>query len=86
MDQSPLLQQSRPETFQPKIVHLYEKLFKEEEDEEFEESEGYWEEFFLLKPDPIDLRNLLSSLTSDDLLHLQVRFAIDSEKKSSRGT
>jgi hypothetical protein len=28
MEASPLTQQSRPETFQPKIVQLYETLFK----------------------------------------------------------
>jgi hypothetical protein len=28
MEASPLTQQSRPETFQPKVVHLYEELFK----------------------------------------------------------
>ncbi len=28
MDQSPLAQQARPETFKPKIVGLYEALFK----------------------------------------------------------
>lgn len=28
MEASPLTQQNRPETFQPKIVQLYETLFK----------------------------------------------------------
>lgn len=28
MEASPLTQQTRPETFQPKIVQLYESLFK----------------------------------------------------------
>lgn len=28
MEASPLTQQSRPETFQPKIVQLYETLFR----------------------------------------------------------
>lgn len=28
MEPSPLTQDSRPQTFQPKIIHLYETLFK----------------------------------------------------------
>ncbi|KAF2405010.1 DUF1741-domain-containing protein [Trichodelitschia bisporula] len=69
MEASPLSQQSRPETFQPKVVHLYESLFKE--DEEVEKSEGFWQEFFLLKPDPASLKRILTELSPDDLLHLR---------------
>jgi hypothetical protein len=70
MDASPLTQQSRPESFQPKIVHLYESLFKEEE--EIAKPEGFWGEFFLHKPDPASLRDILRTLSPDDLLHFQV--------------
>ncbi|KAF2666877.1 DUF1741-domain-containing protein [Microthyrium microscopicum] len=68
MEPSPLTQQSRPDTFQPKIVRLYESLFKEEE---ISKSDGFWQEFFLLKPDPKNLRSILSGLSADDLLHFQ---------------
>jgi hypothetical protein len=70
MEASPLTLQIRPDTFQPKIAQLYESLFKEEE--EIPKSEGFWEEFFLLKPDPSSLRKILGALTADDLLHFQV--------------
>jgi hypothetical protein len=70
MEASPLTLQTRPDTFQPKIAQLYESLFKEEE--EIPKSEGFWEEFFLLKPDPSSLRKILGALTADDLLHFQV--------------
>jgi hypothetical protein len=72
MEASPLTLQTRPDTFQPKIAQLYESLFKEEE--EIPKSEGFWEEFFLLKPDPTSLRDILGALTADDLLHFQVLF------------
>lgn len=70
MEPSPLTLQSRPDYFQPKVVRLYESLFKEEK--EIPKSEGFWEEFFLLKPDPKSLRRILDSLSPDDLLHFQV--------------
>ena len=73
MDASPLTQQSRPESFQPKIVHLYESLFKEAE--EVAKPEGFWDEFFLHKPDPASLRAILLALSPDDLLHFQVSLA-----------
>ena len=89
MEASPLSQQARPESFQPKIVSLYETLFKVslsiskvpwsarlltheiQEEEEIEKSEGFWQEFFLHKPDAKALEKLLASLSADDLLHLQ---------------
>jgi hypothetical protein len=87
MEASPLSQQARPESFQPKVVSLYETLFKVEstpqlhtfissltcaqEEEEIEKSEGFWQEFFLHKPDAKALEKLLASLSADDLLHLQ---------------
>ncbi|KAK8165689.1 hypothetical protein BKA80DRAFT_271969 [Phyllosticta citrichinensis] len=71
MEPSPLTQQSRPETFTPKIVQLYELLFTEQDDEP-EFSEGFWQEFFLLKPDPPRLRRVLGDLSADAMLHFQV--------------
>ncbi|KAF2107274.1 hypothetical protein BDV96DRAFT_506423 [Lophiotrema nucula] len=70
MEPSPLTQVSRPDIFQPKIVGLYESLFRED-DEDLELSEGFWEEFFLLRPDPQGLKRLLSTLGPDDMLHSQ---------------
>ncbi|KAI9777102.1 MAG: hypothetical protein M1839_009058 [Geoglossum umbratile] len=72
MEQSPLTQQARPESFQPKIVGLYEALFKDDEDAD--KSEGFWREFFLLRPDPASLRQALADLSADDLLNLQVPY------------
>lgn len=70
MEPSPLTQQSRPESFQPKIVRLYETLFREDE-EDYDLSEGFWQEFFLLRPDAASLKRILGYLGADDLLHLQ---------------
>ncbi|KAI9739466.1 MAG: hypothetical protein M1818_005154 [Claussenomyces sp. TS43310] len=69
MEPSPLTQQARPEVFQQKIVELYEVLFKDED--EGDKSEGFWREFFLLRPDQHSLQQILAELTSVDLLHLQ---------------
>ncbi|KAI9812386.1 MAG: hypothetical protein M1832_000421 [Thelocarpon impressellum] len=69
MEPSPLTQQTRPESFQQKIVELYEGLFKEDED--VEKSEGFWREFFLLRPDKASLQRIQGDLSADDLLHLQ---------------
>ncbi|KAJ5101651.1 hypothetical protein NUU61_003873 [Penicillium alfredii] len=70
MEASPLTQQSRPETFKPKIVQLYENLFKAED---AEPSEGFWREFFLLPPDRGQLHALLDRLSPDDTLGLQAQ-------------
>ena len=78
MDPSPLTQVSRPDTFQPKIVQLYQALFQlpnadaADDDQDHDHSEGFWQEFFLLKPDPPSLRRVLQSLNPDQMLHLQV--------------
>ncbi|KAI9753267.1 MAG: hypothetical protein M4579_005240 [Chaenotheca gracillima] len=69
MEPSPLTQQARPEAFQPKIVELYQALFQDEEDSE--KGEGFWREFFLLRPDKARLRGVLANLPADDLLHFQ---------------
>lgn len=44
---------------------------RQEDDEGVELSEGFWEEFFLLRPDFTGLRRILNSLGPDDLLHFQ---------------
>lgn len=44
-----------------------------QDDEDHEKTEGYWREFFLLKPDKATLQQLIQDLSPDDLLHLQVR-------------
>ncbi|PWW77545.1 DUF1741-domain-containing protein [Tuber magnatum] len=66
---SPLTHDPRP-SFQPKIVSLYESLFKDEDDE-LERSEGFWTEFFLLKCHPPGLTAILDPISPDDLLHMQ---------------
>lgn len=76
MEPSPLTQVSRPDTFQPKVVQLYEALFQQPdaqvEEQELEHSEGFWQEFFLHKPDAPNLRRVLRDLSPDAMLHLQV--------------
>ncbi|KAI2601815.1 DUF1741-domain-containing protein [Hypoxylon sp. NC1633] len=71
MDASPLAQQARPESFQPKIVQLYEALFKDDLDPEGDKHEGFWREFFLLPPARISLQTILSQLSPDDLMTIQ---------------
>ncbi|CCC07633.1 hypothetical protein SMACR_08114 [Sordaria macrospora] len=75
MEQSPLTQQPRPEAFQAKIVQLYQELFKDhDQDEEYldhhTQSEGFWTEFFILKPSRPALRQILDPIPASDLLHL----------------
>ena len=48
-------------------------LITSQDEEEHEKSEGYWREFFLLKPDKATLQKIIFELSPDDLLHLQVR-------------
>ncbi|MCJ1463199.1 hypothetical protein MMC07_001804 [Pseudocyphellaria aurata] len=67
---SPLTRQARPSSFQPKVSHLYDELFKYEDDEVIH-SEGFWLELFLLRPDKPSLQRRFESLTPDDLLHFQ---------------
>ncbi|KAL1958134.1 hypothetical protein VTO42DRAFT_4989 [Malbranchea cinnamomea] len=68
IEASPLTQQTRPDTFQPKIVQLYETLFLNQA--LLELSEGFWREFFLLPPDRSSLSQILNSLSPDDVLHI----------------
>ncbi|KAI5252046.1 DUF1741-domain-containing protein [Aureobasidium subglaciale] len=70
MEISPLTQQSRPDTFEPKVAQLYRQLFKDREEEE--KSEGFWREFFLLKPDNARFGQSLDDLEAIDLLHVSV--------------
>ncbi|KAL9576003.1 MAG: hypothetical protein Q9212_007477, partial [Teloschistes hypoglaucus] len=71
MEASPLTQQSRPRSFQPKIDSLYEQLLGNYEHEEPDFSDRFWTEFFLLKPDKASLQRRLENLDVDDLLHIQ---------------
>ncbi|WQF81187.1 Putative armadillo-like helical domain-containing protein [Colletotrichum destructivum] len=70
MEASPLTRQPPPEVFQPKIVQLYESLFKDADDDS-ERSEGFWREFFLLRPDRAALRRILDGLGPADMLALE---------------
>jgi hypothetical protein len=73
---SPLTQQLRPDTFEPKIVQLYLHLFNVlANDDSLEDptpSEGFWREFFLLKPDKQRLFDILEPMTASELLHIHV--------------
>ncbi|KAK2753976.1 DUF1741 domain containing protein [Colletotrichum kahawae] len=72
MEASPLTRQPPPEVFKPKIVELYEglfKLFKDDEDDD--RTEGFWREFFLLRPDRAALRRILDGLGPADMLALE---------------
>ncbi|KAK0705933.1 hypothetical protein B0T26DRAFT_724995 [Lasiosphaeria miniovina] len=72
MEQSPLTHQPRPEVFQQKIVQLYEALFKDDRDDG-EKPEGFWREFFLLRPDRASLRRILDDIGPNDLLHYELQ-------------
>jgi hypothetical protein len=82
---SPLTHLLRPDSFEPKIVQLYLHLFNilaNEEAEDAVPSEGFWQEFFLLKPDKQRLYEILEPMTAFDLLHMQVQSA----RSSNMGT
>ncbi|KAF1942030.1 DUF1741-domain-containing protein [Clathrospora elynae] len=72
MEPSPLTQDSRPEIFQPKIIHLYKSLFKEDDDDG-ELSDGFWQEFFLHRPEAVGLKRMLAAISPDEMLHQQAR-------------
>ncbi|KAL8706895.1 MAG: hypothetical protein Q9225_007896, partial [Loekoesia sp. 1 TL-2023] len=72
MEPSPLTQQGRPSSFQPKIDSLYEQILRTGGSEPIEFSDGFWREFFLLKPDKASLRRRLDGINADDLLQIQV--------------
>jgi len=46
-------------------------LIAQQSDDDREKSEGFWREFFLLKPDRASLRRILDALPPGDLLHLE---------------
>ncbi|KAL8883203.1 MAG: hypothetical protein Q9192_007361 [Flavoplaca navasiana] len=71
MQASPLTQQYRPSSFQPKIDSLYEEIFETRDDAEPEFDDGFWREFFLLRPDKANLRRRLENINVDDLLRTQ---------------
>ncbi|KAL8914744.1 MAG: hypothetical protein Q9171_000757 [Xanthocarpia ochracea] len=71
METSPLTQQNRPSSFQPKIDSLYEQLFDTYEDAEPDFDDRFWREFFLLRPDKTNLRRRLENIGGDDLLQIQ---------------
>ncbi|EFR03889.1 hypothetical protein MGYG_06887 [Nannizzia gypsea CBS 118893] len=71
MESSPLTQQTRPETFQPKIVKLYETLLFNSD--YAHPTEGFWREFFLLQPDRAYLSKMIGSISPHDILHLQAQ-------------
>ncbi|KAL8685783.1 MAG: hypothetical protein Q9218_007548 [Villophora microphyllina] len=71
MEASPLTQQKRPGSFQPKIDSLYEQLLSPHGDEAPMFSDRFWSEFFLLKPDRASLRRRLEDVDVDDLLQIQ---------------
>ncbi|KAJ5823156.1 hypothetical protein N7447_005496 [Penicillium robsamsonii] len=86
MDASPLTQQSRPESFTPKIVQLYENLFKAADDAD--PSEGFWRELFLLPPDRNQLHAILDHLSPDDTIGLQIqtrRFFVRAIREAAAG-
>ncbi|KAL8931783.1 MAG: hypothetical protein Q9216_007073 [Gyalolechia sp. 2 TL-2023] len=72
MESSPLTQQGRPSSFQPKIDSLYEQLFQTDVNEPAEFADGFWREFFLLRPDKSSLQRRLEHIDADGLLQIQV--------------
>ncbi|KAF5715795.1 UPF0588 membrane protein [Fusarium mundagurra] len=72
MEASPLTRQPQPEVFTPKIIQLYDSLFKDDYDDE-EKTDGFWTEFFLLRPDRAALRRILNELSPSHVLSLDVR-------------
>lgn len=61
------------DTFQPKIIQLYSTLFNLHVQDAADElpSEGFWREFFLLKPVKNSFHNVLEPLLAEDLLLIQ---------------
>ncbi|CAK4032068.1 UPF0588 membrane [Lecanosticta acicola] len=66
---SPLTQQARPEVFEPKVVGLYRRLFREIDEDETDEA--FWSTLFLLNPDTASLRDILENTDAEYLLHAQ---------------
>ncbi|KAG6042136.1 hypothetical protein E4U41_004940 [Claviceps citrina] len=72
MEASPLTRQPPPEAFTPKIIELYAALFKDDYDGQ-EKADGFWREFFLLRPDRSALRRLLNAMPPSDVLLFEGR-------------
>ncbi|KAG5977859.1 hypothetical protein E4U55_006482 [Claviceps digitariae] len=72
MEASPLTRQPPPEVLTPKILELYAALFKDDYDGE-DKSDGFWREFFLLRPDCRSLRKLLNDMSPSDVLLFEGR-------------
>ncbi|KAH0829536.1 hypothetical protein FOPE_10229 [Fonsecaea pedrosoi] len=77
--ETPLTQQTRPDSFEPKIIQLYLHLFNvlaNEDGDESVPSEGFWREFFLHKPDKQRLYDILEPMTAFDLVHMQTQMRV----------
>lgn len=48
------------------------RWYWDQDEDDHDKTEGFWREFFLLKPDKATLHKILLGLNPDDLLHLQV--------------
>ncbi|KAG5926118.1 hypothetical protein E4U42_003645 [Claviceps africana] len=72
MEASPLTRQPPPEVLTPKILELYASLFKDDYDGE-DKSDGFWREFFLLRPDLRSLRKMLDDMSPSDVLLFEGR-------------
>lgn len=46
-------------------------ILQQTDDEPVEPSEGFWQEFFLHKPEPAGLKRVLASTAPDEMLHQQ---------------
>lgn len=72
MDPASPLTRDVHESFQPKIIELYSSLFTlTQQDETLLPSEGFWREFFLLRPAKQKFRDILEPLTANDVLSIQ---------------
>ncbi|KAF7189692.1 hypothetical protein HII31_09012 [Pseudocercospora fuligena] len=68
---SPLTQQARPDVFEPKVVGLYRRLFRDIDDDDDEKDGAFWTTLFLLKPDTSALREILENTDAEFLIHTQ---------------
>ncbi|PHH62767.1 hypothetical protein CDD81_6755 [Ophiocordyceps australis] len=79
MEASPLTRQPPPEVFTPKIIELYSSLFLfwnyKDDHDGADKPDGFWREFFLLKPEKTHLRKMLNEMSPTDvsLLHSRTR-------------
>lgn len=52
-------------------------IFNLQDEEDLEKTEGFWLEFFLLKPNKGELQRILGELKVTDLLHIPVCAELD---------